>query len=115
MRRPKLTRRRKLALTGSVSCAAPRSSRTTKVSTNSIIPCWEASQVPGAGVARQNARSRSDALKLRQRVTGEMFFAVPCTSSPIQVLANASPSMLTSQTISISARLAGRWRFVAGC
>lgn len=52
---------------------------------------------------------------LRRRVTGEMFVAVPCTSSPTQVLVSASQSTLTSQTISISARLAGRWRFVTGC
>lgn len=47
---------------------------------------------------------------LRRKVTGEMFFAVPRTSSPTQVLANASPFTLT--TISISARLAGCWRLV---
>ena len=44
---------------------------------------------------------------LRRRVTGEMFFAVPCTSSPTQVHAIASPFTLT---ISISAALAGCWR-----
>jgi len=33
---------------------------------------------------------------LRRKVTGEMFFAVPCTFTPTQVLATASPFTLTT-------------------
>jgi hypothetical protein len=52
--------------------------------------------VPGLRYQGETLVQDQMLLLLRRRVTGEMFFAVPCTFSSTQVLATASPFTLTT-------------------